>query len=128
VLNPGSNTLNVTFTPSDTTDYKSQTASVALTVNSSTPSGVAILSPSAGATVSGTITVSGQITVTLDAAGSYLMVDGVEIGTQRLTSGPFLYPLNTTTLSNGQHVLRLWAHDFGNNTDLSPPVTITVAN
>ena len=56
------------------------------------------------------------------------MVDGVEVGTQRVYGIPFLYPLNTTTLSNGQHVLQLWAHDIGNNTDLSAPVTITVAN
>jgi hypothetical protein len=128
VLSAGSNTLNVTFTPTDTTDYKSQTASVALTVTAPAASGVAILSPVAGATVSGSITVTGQVTVNLDAAGSYLMVDGVAVGTQRVTSGPYLYPLNTTTLSNGQHVLQLWAHDIGNNTDLSAPVTITVAN
>jgi hypothetical protein len=127
VLSAGSNTLNVTFTPTNT-DYSSQTASVSLTVNSPAANGVAIVSPVAGASVSGTITVVGQITVTLDSAGSYLMVDGVEIGTARVTNGPYLYPLNTTTLSNGQHVLQLWAHDIGNNTDLSVPVTITVAN
>jgi hypothetical protein len=128
VLSAGSNTLNVTFTPTDTTDYKTATASVSLTVTTPAASGVAILSPVAGATVSGSITVTGQVTVNLDAAGSYLMVDGVAVGTLRVTSGPYLYPLNTTTLSNGQHVLQLWAHDIGNNTDLSAPVTITVAN
>jgi hypothetical protein len=128
VLSAGSNTLNVTFTPTDTKDYRSQTASVSLTVNSSAPSGAAIVSPVGGASVSGTITVVGQITVQLDAAGSYLMVDGVEFGTARVTNGPYLYPLDTTKLSNGQHVLQLWAHDTSNNTHLSAPVTITVAN
>jgi hypothetical protein len=128
VLNPGSNTLNVTFTPTDTANYKPVTATVSLAVNGPPPSGVAILSPASGATVSGSITVTGQITVQLDAAGSYLMVDGVEVGTQRVSGGPYVYPLNTTTLSNGQHVLQLWAHDTGNHTDLSAPVTITVAN
>jgi hypothetical protein len=39
-----------------------------------------------------------------------------------------VYSLDTTKLSNGQHVLQLWAHDTGNNSHLSAPVTITVAN
>ncbi len=38
VLNVGSQTLSVTFTPNDTTDYSAATATVALTVNQATPS------------------------------------------------------------------------------------------
>jgi hypothetical protein len=37
VLTAGSQTLNVTFTPTDSTDYTTATASVTLTVNKSTP-------------------------------------------------------------------------------------------
>jgi sugar lactone lactonase YvrE len=37
VLNVGSHTLSVTFTPTDTTDYTTATASVTLTVNQATP-------------------------------------------------------------------------------------------
>lgn len=37
VLNAGTQTLSVTFTPSDTTDYNTATASVSLTVNKATP-------------------------------------------------------------------------------------------
>ena len=44
-----------------------------------------ILSPGSATTVAGTITVQGQVSVNLDAAGSYLMVDGNEIGTRRVT-------------------------------------------
>lgn len=64
----------------------------------------------------------------MDAVGSYLMVDGVEIGTRRVMGAPFNYPLDTTTLTDGQHTLQLWAHDIGSNTSLSTPVTIIVAN
>jgi hypothetical protein len=130
VLNAGTTTLQTTFSPADATDYTSQTASVALTVNGAAPpsSGIAIISPVGGAPVSGVITVVGQITLNLDPAGSYLMVDGVEIGTRRVSQGPYLYPLDTTTLSNGPHVLQLWAHDIGNNVNLSAPVTVTVGN
>ena len=92
------------------------------------PSKVSILTPSAGDTVANTVVVAGAINLTLDAAGSYLMVDGAEIGTQRASSAPFAYPLDTTMLSNGTHTLQLWAHDTANTTWLSNTVTITVAN
>ncbi len=91
-------------------------------------SAVAITSPNPGDTVSATINVQGQIGVSLDAAGSYLMVDGVEIGTSRISSSPFVYPFDTTSVSNGTHVLQLWAHDTTNTTDLSQTVTVTVGN
>ena len=130
VPNVGNDTLSVLFTPADTTDYPSPSATVMLQVNAAAaPSnGVAILSPASGLTVSGNITAFGQINRTLDAAGSYLMVDGTEVGSGRVTGGPYLYPLNTQTLTNGQHTLQIWAHDIGNNTILSPPVVITVQN
>ncbi len=91
-------------------------------------SSVAIVSPATGALVSGTIAVGAQIALTLDAAGSYLMVDGLEIGTQRISGGPYTYSLDTTMLSNGLHSVQIWAHDIGNNTVLSAIVPITVAN
>jgi hypothetical protein len=68
------------------------------------------------------------VDVNLDPAGSYLMADGLEIGAQRITGAPFNYPLDTTTLTNGQHTLQLWAHDVGNNTYLSAPVAVAVSN
>ncbi len=89
---------------------------------------VSITSPGAGQTLSGMITVTAAITHGLDAAGSFLMVDGREIGTQRVTGGPYLYLLDTTTLSDGSHTLQVWAHDTGNNTLLSDPVTVMVSN
>ena len=87
-----------------------------------------IASPGSGQTVSGTILVSGAISDALDAAGSYLMVDGLEIGTSRITSAPYQYPLDTTTLSNGNHLLQLWAHDIGNNTLVSQTIAVDVQN
>ncbi len=89
---------------------------------------VRIVSPTAGESVSGTVTVTGQVNVSLDAAGSYLMVDGAEVGTARVSGAPYQYALDTAMLSNGTHVLQLWAHDTGNNTDLSQTVTVTVTN
>lgn len=90
--------------------------------------GISLLSPTDGMSVSGFLPVVGQVNVSLDAAGSYLMVDGVEVGTRRVTAPPFLYGLDTTALSNGPHALQLWAHDIGNNTVVSAPITIVVGN
>ena len=119
-----------TPTPTPTPAPTPSPAATAASSASPTP-GVAgvlsITSPTSG-TVSGEITVGGQTTLTLDSAGTYLMVDGVEIGTNRVSGGPYLYPLNTSTLTNGVHNLQLWGHDIGNNAWISQPVTITVHN
>ena len=130
VLNTGTSTLSVLFTPANTADYTTTSASVSLAVNAATPSTskLAILSPTAGAYVSGSITVVGQVNLPLDAAGSFLMVDGAEVGTRRVTGGPFLYVLDTTTLSNGPHTIQLWAHDISNTTTITPPQVINVVN
>ncbi len=130
LLSSGTQKLSVVFTPADTTDYTTSTASALLTVNvaQATVGPLYIVSPSATSTVSGVITVSGQCSLALDSAGTFLMVDGQEIGTRRVTSGPFLYGLDTRTLSNGVHNLQLWGHDIGNNTTLSPIVQVMVQN
>ena len=92
------------------------------------PAKVSILTPSAGDTVASTINLSGSVNLSLDAAGSYLLVDGTELGTQHVTGAPFVYPLDTTILSNGTHTLQLWAHDTTNTTWLSETVSINVNN
>ncbi len=97
-------------------------------VQAPTSPAVAITRPGANAVLSGATTVSAQLTLSLDAAGSYLMVDGVAVGTRRITQAPYQYALDTTTLVNGSHTLQLWAHDTGNNTVLSSPVAVTVSN
>ncbi len=130
VLNVGPNALQVTFTPQDASDYNTATATVIVTVNAvaAPVSNLAILYPTAGATVSGFILVQGYVNLPLDPAGSFLIVDGQGLDQHRVTSGPFLYGLDTTTLSNGPHTLQLWAHDIGNNTTVSAPVQINVRN
>lgn len=87
-----------------------------------------IVSPASGATLQGTVLVTATIGQTLDAAGSYLMVDGKEYGTQRISGPPFNYSLDTRSLPNGAHFLQIWAHDINNETLLSGTVAVTVAN
>ncbi len=130
-LPQGITTLTATFYPADTANYTSQSANVSLTVNAApaAPVGpVAILTPAFDSTVGGLVYVTAQIKVPLDAAGSFILIDGAEIGTRRITGPPYVYPLDTTTLADGQHTLLLYAHDIGNNNYLSAPVTLYVAN
>ena len=88
----GTTTLQATFTPYDTTDYSTQTVTVQLVVTATKAStNVVILYPSAGATISGTINVLGYVNLFLDSAGTYLMVDGVDVSTYRVMGSPWLY-------------------------------------
>ena len=126
----GTDLLQVTFSPSDSVNYVSQSASVPLVVNAPASANVnlGIVYPAAGQTVSGVINVVGVVNLYLDAAGSFLIVDGQWQDQHRVTGGPYLYLFDTTTLSNGSHTLQLWGHDIGNNTTLSSIITVVVAN
>jgi hypothetical protein len=140
LVSAGQTTLAVTFTPLDTVDYTSRTVTVMLEVDhrtsasspangSGTPvsTQLKITSPTPDESVSGNISIHGDVSVTLDAAGSYLILDGVRVG-PKIGDRPYLYPLDTTSLSNGSHTLQLWAHDIGDNTEVSQAVTIVVEN
>ena len=89
---------------------------------------IALTDPVDGQSVSGTVVVMATIPMTLDAAGSFLIVDGVYLSNYRVDSGPYLYPLDTTQLPNGLHTIQIWAHDTGNVVNLSNPVTVLVSN
>ena len=130
ILRTGGSRLTATFTPSDGADYTSGSATVTLVVNqSATPAGpVVLLSPGSGASISGSVVVTAQVNVSLDAAGSLLLVDGSPVQGTRVTGAPYLYLLNTTGLTNGAHVLQIWAHDINNSVQLSQPVTVMVQN
>jgi hypothetical protein len=69
ILSVGTQTLNATFTPTDTTDYTTASATVTLTVNQATPT-IAWATPAAityGAGLS-----SGQLNATASVAGTFV--------------------------------------------------------
>ena len=71
VLSAGSQTLSVTFTPSDTTDYNTATGSVLLTVNSATPAtGTLTVNPTSVSFGNVAIGANSSQTVTLTNSGS----------------------------------------------------------
>jgi Bacterial Ig-like domain (group 3)/Abnormal spindle-like microcephaly-assoc'd, ASPM-SPD-2-Hydin len=69
VLTSGSQTLSVSFTPTDTTDYNTATASVALTVNKATPT---INWATPAAITAGTALSSTQLDATASVPGSFV--------------------------------------------------------
>ena len=111
-----------------------QTTSAAVTVTVSnapppdtTPPTVSITSPSSGATVSGTTTVSASASDNVGVAGVQFFVDGSAVGSEDTTS-PYSVSWNTTTVANGSHSLTARARDAAGNQTTSAAVTVTVSN
>ena len=86
----GNVTLSTTFTPTDTTDYTSATASVTLTVN---PGPATMASPSPGSTLT-----SASTTFTWNAASGSVTGYGLNVGTSLGGADLFnTYPLSGTS-------------------------------
>ena len=88
---------------------------------------VAITAPAAAGTVSGSTVALSATAADDNLAGVQFKLDGVNLGTE-LTSAPFAWVWNTTTTTDGVHVLTAVARDADGNTAVSEPVTVTVLN
>jgi len=85
-----------------------------------------ITAPANNATVSGNVAVTVNATDNIGVASVSYYVDTNLIGT--VTSAPFSYTLNTTTLANGSHSLSAKAKDFNGNSSTVSTITLNVAN
>ena len=92
-----------------------------------TPPSVSMTAPAAGATVSGTITVSANATDSSGVAGVQFKLDGANLGAED-TTAPYSVSLNTTTIANGSHALTAVARNTAALTSTATPVTVTVSN
>ncbi|MDO8563682.1 MAG: Ig-like domain-containing protein [Nanoarchaeota archaeon] len=88
---------------------------------------VSITSPSNGATVSGTISISANANDNVAVSNVQFRVDGSNVGSAD-TSSPYSASLDTTTLTNGNHILTAVATDSSGNSATSSSVSITVSN
>lgn len=88
---------------------------------------VSITSPSSGATVSGTISVTATASDDVGVFGVQFKVGGSNIGAED-TVAPYAASLNTTTVGNGTHLLTAVARDAAGNSTTSAAVSITVNN
>jgi hypothetical protein len=93
-----------------------------------TPPTASIVAPTAGATLTGTasVTVSAADQGS-GVAGVQLQVDGVPVGVVASIS-PYTFSLNTANFGNGTHTLTASAVDFANNIGNAGSVSVTFSN
>jgi beta-glucanase (GH16 family) len=93
-----------------------------------TPPTVSIIAPAADATVSGSqIAVSALAWDNKGVSGVQFLVDGSWLGSEDRYS-PWGTTWNTTTTTNGQHMLQARARDAAGNIGMSAAVYVTVSN
>ena len=92
-----------------------------------TPPTVAIISPSNGASVSGTISITANATDNVAVASVQFQLDGISLGTA-VTAAPYSISWNTATATPGTHSLTAVATDTSGNSATSATVTVTVAD
>jgi hypothetical protein len=93
-----------------------------------TPPTVAITSPTAGSSLTGTITIAVNASdVGSGVAAVQLQVDGVPLGTAA-TASPYNFVVNTTKFANGTRSLTASAWDYANNVASATPVSVTFSN
>ncbi len=117
----------IAATAMDTAGNSTLSANVTITVNNAIPPSVSISAPANGATVSGTVTLTAAAASQLGIASVQFLLDGAGLG-QPITTAPYSYQLNTTTLANGAHTIAATANDTAGNSATSAAVTFTVSN
>ncbi len=88
---------------------------------------VAMTAPAAGATVSGTITVSASASDNAGVSGVQFLVNGAVVGAED-TSAPYAISWNTASVANGTYTLSARARDAAGNASTSFAVKVLVSN
>jgi beta-lactamase superfamily II metal-dependent hydrolase len=91
-----------------------------------TPPATSITAPLAGATVSGTTTVTASASDNVGVTKVEFYLDGALQSTD--TTSPYSWSWNTTTAANGSHSLTSKAYDAALNVGTSATVSVTVSN
>jgi hypothetical protein len=108
----------------DSAGHLTTSAGVNVTVDN-TPPTVSIISPLAGATVSGIVPVVANATDLVGVAGVQFKLDGTDLGTEASTP-PYSVNWDTTSAPDGVHLLSAVARDTAGHVSTSLPVNVTV--
>jgi hypothetical protein len=93
-----------------------------------TPPSVSVTAPGAGATVSGSsVTLSANATDAVGVVGVQFKVDGANVGAEDTISA-YSISWNSTTTTDGTHLVTAVARDAAGNSTTSSPVSVTVNN
>jgi hypothetical protein len=87
---------------------------------------VSISSPTSGATISGTTTISATASDNVGVTSVAFYVDSVLKNTD--TASPYSYALDTTAYTNGAHTIYAKANDAAGNVGTSSTISVTVSN
>ncbi len=135
VVADGTFSLRTTSTSGNDAIYASKEAGAATaprlvvtlaTPPDTTPPSAAITMPADGATVSGTTGVDVTGSDDVGVASVDLAID--DVVQQTVTTEPYTFAWDTSSTSNGSHVLTAIAHDAAGHATTSSPVTVTVDN
>jgi peptidoglycan/xylan/chitin deacetylase (PgdA/CDA1 family) len=122
---------SITAVARDAAGNSTTSAAVSVTVNNVTPDTtaptVAVTSPAANASVSGTINLTADASDNVGVVGVKFFVDGSQVGSE-VTASPFQVSLDTTTLTNAPHSITAVARDAAGNSTTSAAVSVTVNN
>jgi hypothetical protein len=105
----------------------SQALSMTVQATDTTAPTVALSAPTAGASVSGTVSVIASASDNVGVKGVQFQLNGQNLGAEDLTA-PFAVSWNTTTTSNSTHTLTARARDAAGNQKTSSAVTVTAQN
>jgi hypothetical protein len=107
------------------TDMNTAVSSSGPPPSDTTPPTVAVTAPAAGATVTGTVSVTANASDNVAVAGVQFRLDGADLGAED-TTAPYSVSWNSATTSNGPHTLTAVARDAAGNTTVSNGVAVTV--
>jgi fibronectin type 3 domain-containing protein len=117
----------LTATARDPAGNAATSAAIAVTVaNDTTPPDVVITAPPTDATAVGPVSMSATASDASGVASVSFRVDGQTVATD--TTDPYTATWDSTTVSNGQHILTARAVDTIGNARVSDAVSVTVAN
>jgi glucose/arabinose dehydrogenase len=100
---------------------------VSATATVDAPPTVQVTAPVAGATVTGSVTVSANAFDAVGVAGVRFRVDGVNVGAEDTTQ-PYSISWATNSVPNGAHVITAVARDTNGSTTTSSGVSVVVNN
>jgi|GEM_PF-1606757 len=125
-ISRGTETFSQIATAHDDNANLDQAQAIIFRMDAAAPS-VSIASPGAGQSVKGTITIRADATDDVEVAGVQFLIDGKAVGEED-RSAPYELTLDTTTLTNGPHIVAAEARDTSGNKTRSAPIEFIVAN
>lgn len=120
----------ITARARDAANNTTTSTSVFVSVNNvsdDVPPTVSLSSPADGAVISGTFVVTATASDNIGVTGVQFLLDGNNLGGED-TTAPYSISWDTTTTTNGTHVLTARVRDAANNMTTSASVTVAVSN